>query len=197
LVFEEPENFTATTADYFKMVPYQWLIGDPRTALDAPDKIVLTESRALEYFPGASMESIARRSLTYYTMGDTVIRHISGVVKDLDYPSSFSSKEFVLVSKDDLTASNWSSMNSDNVLFVKVKNNKSLQSALDFINNKNEELTREFQENYKFKNWFEALPLTEEYCKSQHAGKHRTPDTQLLNVLFLLPPFLLVLAGIT
>src|SRR5690606_36633887 len=196
LVFEEPENFTATTADYFKMVPYQWLIGDPRTALDAPDKIVLTESRALEYFPGASMESIARRSLTYYTMGDTVIRHISGVVKDLDYPSSFSSKEFVLVSKDDLTASNWSSMNSDNVLFVKVKNNKSLQSALDFINNKNEELTREFQEKYKFKNWFEALPLTEKHFESQYAGRDRTADKKVLYGLIGIAAFLLILAGI-
>ncbi|HVY74821.1 MAG TPA: ABC transporter permease, partial [Puia sp.] len=48
---EDPDNIIATDASYFNMLPYQWIAGSRASALNGPNKVVLTESRAREYFP--------------------------------------------------------------------------------------------------------------------------------------------------
>lgn len=193
---EEPEHIIATLPSYFEMVPYQWLLGNPASALDAPDHVVLTESRARQYFPNLPIESIVHQSLTYYSMNDTVVRHISGVVKDLDYPSSFTAKEFYPVSKDDLASTVWMGMNSRNTLFVKVKENHGTKAVLDFINKKNEELTREFREKFKYEGWFEALSLQQKHFAAEYSGGERTANKNVLYGLIGIAFFLLTLAGI-
>src|SRR5690554_6273809 len=40
----EDPRVVATLPAYFDMVPHRWLAGDKQTALDAPNKVVLTES---------------------------------------------------------------------------------------------------------------------------------------------------------
>src|SRR5690606_39099999 len=39
---EDQENIIETTSDYFKMVPYEWLAGNPNKALQHPDEVILT-----------------------------------------------------------------------------------------------------------------------------------------------------------
>lgn len=195
-IVNDPQHFVATTSDYFKMVPHEWLAGAPQTALNAPDKIVLTESRAHEYFPNASIEAVYGRSLTYYTMNDTLTRTVSGIIKDLDYPSSFISKEFIAVSNDDLASTNWLSLNSQNILFAKFKSNESVRPLLDFINAKNDEFTKEDQEEYKYTSWFELLPLNDKHFEPQYSSGARTADKKILYGVIGITVFLLVLAGI-
>src|SRR5690606_32220897 len=89
---EDPQ-VVATKPSYFDLVPHRWLAGNKRAALDAPDKVVLTESRAKAYFPNMSPENIIGKTLMY----DTVARTITGVIADLDYPSSFEEKEFIAI----------------------------------------------------------------------------------------------------
>src|SRR5690606_16495332 len=193
----EPANIISTLPAYFELVPHQWLAGSAEKALDAPENIVLTQSRAEQYFPDLPAESIIGKSLVYFSLEDTISRTISGVVKDLEYPSSFSAKEFYPVSKEDLVASTaWMSMNSRNTLYGKVKEGHEAKSVLDFINKKNEELTREFQEKFKYKGWFEALPLAEKHFETEYSGGERTANKKVIYGLIGIASFLLVLAGI-
>ena len=53
-----PESHFITTViaqpQYFTIFKYQWLAGNPSTALDAPLKVVLTENKARQYFGNAT-----------------------------------------------------------------------------------------------------------------------------------------------
>ncbi len=64
--------------DFFKVFSHQFLYGDAMTALDAPDKVVLTESTALKYFGQTDvLDKTISMSL------DTSLFIISGVIKDI------------------------------------------------------------------------------------------------------------------
>ncbi|SEF39908.1 FtsX-like permease family protein [Sphingobacterium lactis] len=120
--FEEPDwNETAwveTTADFFSMVPYHWLAGNQKTALQEPHQLVLTEKRAKHYFPNSSPEEVIGRTIIY---NDTIQRVISGVVANLDFPSEYTGQEFSLVlrtERDNMLQSWGSSNGADKVYFI-------------------------------------------------------------------------------
>ena len=92
-VKEDPQKVIATDVSYFNMLPYTWLAGDKATALNAPENVVLTQSRAKEYFPGANPEHVVGQTIQYYGR-DTVRRTVTGVVADYDMPSEFTAQEF-------------------------------------------------------------------------------------------------------
>ncbi|HXJ99213.1 MAG TPA: ABC transporter permease, partial [Gelidibacter sp.] len=78
--FENGDNdirLVSTNVDYFSMLDYQWLAGNALTALDAPDKVVLTDTRAQEFFPSLQLEEIIGKVIVY---DDSISRRISGVV---------------------------------------------------------------------------------------------------------------------
>src|SRR5699024_5198067 len=47
---EDPKQIKSTVPEYFDMVPYPWLAGNKNTAHSQPTQVVLTQSRAVEYF---------------------------------------------------------------------------------------------------------------------------------------------------
>jgi putative ABC transport system permease protein len=96
-VFEEEiRQIVETDGRYFQITSYDWLAGSPVAALDAPDKVVLTRSRAARYFPGLSPEQVLGQTLFY---SDTMRTTVTGVVADLEYPSVFEAKEMRSFSK--------------------------------------------------------------------------------------------------
>src|SRR5699024_10480483 len=46
---EDPKGYY-TNSSYFSIIPYEWLAGNKNSALDQPNEVVLTESKAKEYF---------------------------------------------------------------------------------------------------------------------------------------------------
>lgn len=77
----QEDNFGAvcfTGADYFRIFPYQWLAGDPASALDAPNKVVLTENKAVQYFGKLPPGQFVGRQIIY---DDSLIATVSGVIK--------------------------------------------------------------------------------------------------------------------
>ncbi|SEL53746.1 ABC transporter permease [Parapedobacter koreensis] len=190
-IVEDPQ-LVATLPAYFEMIPYRWLAGTRQTALDAPDKVVLTESRAAEYFPDLKPEEILGQTLVY----DTLARTVTGIVADLDYPSSFEEKEFIAVSQQDWTSDNWLSFNSNNILFVKTEPGKSIKPALDFATQKRLEFAAEFQKEGSYTAWFDALPLAEKHFASEYATGSRSASMNTLYGLMGIGFFLLVLACI-
>ncbi|HEY0109459.1 MAG TPA: ABC transporter permease, partial [Fibrella sp.] len=109
-----------TTSDYFKLVPYTWLAGDPASALAEPGKVVLTESRVQHYFPRLTPQQAIGQQLTYYGFNDTIRTEVAGVIADLTYPTDFDGKEFISLVGDKtyVDPEEWGSINSDNWLYV-------------------------------------------------------------------------------
>ncbi len=188
----EDPRVVATRPSYFELVPQRWLAGDKRTALDAPDKVVLSASRAAEYFPGLKPEDIFGKTVLH----DTLARTISGVVADLDYPSSFEEKEFIAVSTTDWTADSWGGSNSAHIVFVKVANGAPIRPIVDFATKKRNEFTAEIQKEHGFKTWFDAIPLSGKHFATEYATSSRSASLDALYGLMGIGFFLLVLACI-
>lgn len=182
----------ATKTSYFDLVPYRWLAGSKQTALDAPDKVVLTESRAAAYFPGLKPEDILGRTIFH----DTIARTVAGIVADLDYPSSFEEKEFIAVSESDWTADSWAATNSAHIVFIKVFEGSSIRPIVDFATNKRHEFTAEIQKEYGFDAWFDAIPLSGKHFATEYATSSRSASMKALYGLMGIGFFLLVLACI-
>jgi len=188
---EDPQ-MVATLPAYFDMVPHRWLAGSKQGALNAPDKVVLAESRAAEYFPGLKPENVIGKTLLY----DTVARNVTGVVADLDYPSSFEEKEFIAVPAEQWSSDNWLGSNSAHIVFVKLTPGASIQPIVDFATKKRLEFAGEAQKEYGFEAWFDAIPLTQKHFAAEYATSSRSASMTVLYGLMGIGFFLLILACI-
>lgn len=78
---------------YFNLINYQWLAGSP-DVLKEPYKVVLSESRAKEYFPYADPTRAVGQLMTY---DDSIEVTVAGIVKDLNEVTDFTFKEFIAI----------------------------------------------------------------------------------------------------
>ncbi|PWG80543.1 hypothetical protein DDR33_10925 [Pararcticibacter amylolyticus] len=128
---EEPEDIVSTDNTYFSMVPYHWIAGNSRAALSKPDAVVLTQSRAKEYFPGVDLLSLIGKTILY---NDTLKKEVSGVVKDLEGPTSFTGKEFFAIPLKTYSATEWATTNGDNKLYIQLNPHTDRGIVSDRIN---------------------------------------------------------------
>lgn len=77
---------------YFSIFSHHWLAGSPATALNAPFKVVLTESRARIYFGNIPPEKTMGRELIY---NDSLRLTVSGIVEDWKQNSDFLYTDFI------------------------------------------------------------------------------------------------------
>ncbi len=131
---EDPDNIIATDASYFNMLPYKWIAGSKAAALNRPNDVVLTESRAREYFPNQKPEAILNKSITYYEWSDTVNRTVTGIVADYATPSQFIYQEFVSLPQKGFQPASWTNTNGSDQLFIQIENKAKASSVLQQIN---------------------------------------------------------------
>ena len=62
---DQTHHITFADTDYLKIFHYQWLAGNPATALQKPFSVVLTESEAKQYFQGGTPQEWMGRSVVY------------------------------------------------------------------------------------------------------------------------------------
>jgi len=187
--FEDRENVIETINDYFQLVPYTWLAGDPSNALKNPNEVVLTESRAKLYFPNVPVAEIVGHTLMY----DTTLYAVTGIVKDLERPSSFDAKEFMKVSENDWRSDNWFSFMSTYTLFVKLKNTSDQKAFVDQLSNKIFEMTNEQFSKDNFKARAEVRPISEIHFDQTI---QKSTNIKLIYGLIGIAVFLLLLASI-
>jgi putative ABC transport system permease protein len=79
-------NAILADGNYFRIFPYQWLSGNPATALSYPFSVVLTESQARKYFGNAGQPRASEtpdhwlgREITYE---GSLHVHVTGIVRD-------------------------------------------------------------------------------------------------------------------
>jgi putative ABC transport system permease protein len=89
---DEPYHITFADTDYLKIFHYQWLAGNPATALQRPFSVVLTESEAKRYFQDGAPENWMGRSLVYE---DSLTVSVTGIVKDWDQHTDFGFKDLL------------------------------------------------------------------------------------------------------
>ena len=91
-VFKNQQGIVFTNAQYFYLLPYKWIAGSPKVSLQNPFAVVLTESRAKQYFPSLPAADIIGRQVNY---NNDVTVTVSGIVKDLNETTSFNGEEFI------------------------------------------------------------------------------------------------------
>jgi len=189
LEFNAQDKIVAATTDYFKLVPYKWIVGNPNTALKNNNEVILTASRAKQYFPDADLKSLLGKTIQY----DDQLLTVTGVVADLDYPSSFVDKEFIRVTPNPQEADNWENSSSNFHVYVKLTENGQPSQVIALATKKFQEMAGEEFKQYNITPGYELAPLMD-----LHFNKFilNGSDKQMLFGLIGIAVFLLILASI-
>ncbi|GAB2592795.1 permease prefix domain 2-containing transporter [Spirosoma areae] len=101
---EKPKRFesrrrTGGSADlvvvdpqYFDLFKYEWLAGNPKTALNEPFTLVLTQQKARTYFGDLPLDQLIGKEVIYQ---DSVRVSVVGIVKDWAHPTDFTFTDFI------------------------------------------------------------------------------------------------------
>ncbi len=199
--FEDPTDIVGTDSAYFVMLPYRWIAGNRNTAMSAPGSVVLSESRALEYFPGKKPDEIINQQLTYYSWHDTSIRIVSGIVADLKAPTEFTAREFCRLPDKPYPLQEWTNTNSSDRLYLQLRKDAKPEKVADQITDIVGQRQREFDQkdpnHFKFSRWIELLPLKDSHFSTyiQEYDVRKASKPILLGLIGI-GLFLLILASI-
>lgn len=112
---------------WFNIFQYNWLAGNPATALNTPFTVVLAQSRARQYFGPGSPGNMLGRVLIY---DDSLQVRVSGIVQDwagnTDFPfSAFISSATIQSSflKNSINPKSWTIGDMSTYSFVKLPHN--------------------------------------------------------------------------
>ncbi|WP_158858307.1 ABC transporter permease [Lunatibacter salilacus] len=127
-----PNHTQVTYADpaLLQMFPREWLAGNPKTALQDLNQVVLTESVASKFFPEQSPNQIIGKFLEYFFL-DTLTVQVAGVVADFEEKSDFVFTDFLSIGNfyqerniDFYNVEQWDNVNSSSQLFLKLSEGK-------------------------------------------------------------------------
>lgn len=194
----EFKGIVAIDSSYFEMVPYTWLAGNPITALSAPENVVLTESRAKSYFGALAPETLIGRALVYNGKDQ---KTVSGIVRDLDYPSEFTAKEFFVLTPKQYELSEWTNTNGSDLLYLQLNNRADTARVLAQVSNL---AKQKWDENAIDKNlpnvvkrWYLLLPLEDSHFSTFiKEWETRKASKPVMKGLIGLGALLIILASI-
>lgn len=81
-----------TEPGFFDIFKYEWLAGDSKAVLQSPFTVVLTESKARQYFGAESLDKIIGKQVIYQ---DSLITSVAGIVKDWARNSDIAFTDFI------------------------------------------------------------------------------------------------------
>jgi len=123
VVFKKQKNVVFVNEHYFNLFHYTWLAGSPKTSLQQPYQVVLSETNAKLYFPKWTAAEVVGKEITF---NDTVRTTVTGVVKDFTQNTDFTFKTFISRVTLESTSlkpnywGEWGSTTSSSQLFVKL-----------------------------------------------------------------------------
>lgn len=198
VVYKKQPEVIFTSPDYFSALSYKWLAGSAAT-LQKPFAVVLTESRAKQYFPSTAIESIPGKEIIY---DDTMRVTVAGIVKDLSQNTFFSYKEFISYAtifntslKHNFMMDVWDDWMAYSQLFIKLSNGTSAAQTETQLAG----LLKKYNKNKDDKNTksFRLQPLSDVHFNEnyQSFGKLIAHKTSLYG-LMAIAIFLLILGCI-
>jgi ABC-type antimicrobial peptide transport system permease subunit len=194
--YKKQPGIIFTNEDYFELIPYEWLTGSPLHTLDNPFSVVLTESRAQQYFPNVPVQDIVGQEIVYF---DTLKTTVTGIVKDLDQQTFFTSAEFISVLtvmhtglKDNFMMDVWNDWMAYSQAFVKLSNGNTVARAEANLNSLLHKYNKDAPKN---KMAFRLQPLQDVHFNYGSVGQ-RTAHKPTLYGLLAIAGFLLLLGCI-
>jgi predicted permease len=195
---DDPKNIVSVDSAYFAMVSYTWLAGNKATAMQAPENVVLTESRARSYFSGLSPQDMVGQTITY---NDTLQKTVAGIVKDLDYPTEFRAQEFLVKSRKEYALNAWTNTNGSDKLYLQIAKQSDTARVMAQIKALLAAKVKAFQAekkpSFKFTRWLELMPLSESHFSTYiNEYEVRKASKPVMYGLMGVAGFLLLLACI-
>jgi putative ABC transport system permease protein len=124
VVYKKQPNIVFTNQQYFPLLNYQWLAGSPKSSMQDPFSVVLTESRAKQYFPSMPAANMIGKHITY---NDEITTTVTGIVKDLNETTAFTADQFISLAtisntnlKDQFMMSVWNDWMAYSHVFLKL-----------------------------------------------------------------------------
>jgi putative ABC transport system permease protein len=126
---EEPSPIIITEPQYFEIFKYRWLEGNPATALNEPNKVVLSKSEAEKYFGPRQPAQLIGKQIIYkdLNVNDSLRLTISGIVDDWQQNTDLAFKDFISFAtiqhsflKQSMHMDNWGNWNPNAQGFVKL-----------------------------------------------------------------------------
>jgi len=198
-----PDFVIFTDPEYFDIFQYDFVSGKSAQVLSEPNQVILTESRAADYFPNTTASEIVGKTLVY---NDSINVTVAGIVKNFEERTDivfqeFISKPTVLQTRlrDNFLNKNWDNTNSASQLYVKI----SKAANLDAIQNRFDALAKEHRseeaKKYGDKQIFKLQPLADIHFNEDYGiydwSRSQASRDLLLN-LGLVALFLLLLGCI-
>ncbi|MCC6723177.1 MAG: ABC transporter permease [Saprospiraceae bacterium] len=192
--FKNVREIAKTTPDYFSLVPCKWLAGSAAKALTQPDEVVLTRSRAEQYFPRHTPEEVLGKTVKYIGFRDTVNAKVVGVVADSETPTTFIEKELTTIGEPQ--GNRWGGVSSNEQLWVVLRNGTDIAAIQQSINKVSEEKGGAQLSEHGISRRHELQPLGKVHFADQFGSHIRSANPKVLRVLGAVALFLLLLACI-
>jgi len=198
-----PKNVIFTDKDYFDIFQYEFIVGNKATALSNPNNVVLTESRAADYFPELSPDQIIGKTLTY---NDSLQIKVTAVVENFKERTDLVFEEFISSptllntrARGEFMNKNWNSTNSNSQLFVKVSKNANFDKIQKEFDALAQEHLDEYSSNHGQSRKFKLQPLLDIHFNDDYGiydWEKSQASKPLLRNLALIALFLLLLGCI-
>ncbi|HEY4874391.1 MAG TPA: FtsX-like permease family protein, partial [Puia sp.] len=201
VIYKQQPEIVFTNNEYFQLLPFQWLVGSPQTALNEPFSVVITEKRAKLYFPNVPLTDIPGKQIIY---NDDLKTIVSGVVEDLDEHTDFTSEEFIsfaTIAKTNLQKQFmmdvWNDWMAYSKVYVKLSKGSSVarteMQLLQLIQKYNKDANKDNKNAMIFR----LQPLSDIHFNTDYASfGMRTANKSTLYGLFAIAVFLLLLGCI-
>ncbi len=198
-VFKKQGGIVFADDRFFKLFHSNWLAGSPMDAFSAPNKVVLTESRAKVYFPDIPADRVVGRSIVF---SDTLHMTVAGIVADVPEKTDLGFQGFISLKTIEITGlsdlmqwGKWESTNGSSQLFVKLaagSNEAGVKQQLNALLAKN---TRKDPNGSRS---FQLQPLKDIHFASNYSTDFagHVASRKTLNGLMIVALFLLLLAAI-
>jgi len=136
LIIKHQEGIIFTNKDYFSLLGFRWLAGSPQS-MQSPFNVILTKSRASQYFSGRPFSDIIGSTITY---NKDISVKVAGIVEDLNENTIFSSSEFISYStisktrlQDNFMMNVWNDWMAYSQLYIKLAPGNTISRTEDAL----------------------------------------------------------------
>jgi len=200
-VFKKQSEIVFTNDQYFQLVPHQWIVGPQQSALQNPFSVVMTESRAKQYFPNIPLTDIPGKQVTYN--GD-ITTTVTGIVKDLNEHTDFTAREFISLPtisqthlQDQFMMNVWGDWMAYSKLYVKLSKEATAARTEAQLKSLLKKYNKNANKDARNTMAFRLQPLSDIHFNTDYAGfGQRTAHKPTLYGLLATAAFLLLLGCI-
>ncbi len=201
IVFKNQPNIVFTNQQYFYVVPHNWVAGSPKSSLQNPFTVVLSQSKAAQYFPSLPVADIIGKQLTY---NDDITVTVSGIVKDLDETTAFNANEFISFAtiakthlQDNFMMNVWNDWMAYSQLYVKLSNGSNASQVETQLKTLFKKYNKDAEKDASNNMALRLQPLSDVHFNGNYAGfNQRIANKSTLYGLFAIAVFLLLLGCI-